>query len=271
MIDRSAVIRWRVAGPALLAGLLAFAQPGREPVRVAVFDQALLRWDREHPELVMADGYVLRFRGQTVERSVELPPPPARPVDAPRITATVRVQPVSSALDSRPVPNDPWNRLGRVAVLAPGPDGGKPMEVELVRFVTGFGAASVHEQDVTALAPLLHGRRTLRAFVSTYSEKPGWTISVTLDYSWEDTGYRRPTLARALFDREHLTAAAPRLSGTIRIPPALARPRVRVITTGHATDGAGGNEFVTSPHVLRIDGREVARWRPWSERGAGLR
>jgi hypothetical protein len=137
--------------------------------------------------------------------------------------------------------------------------------------VTGFGAASVHEQDVTPLAPLLHGRRTLRAFVSTYSEKPGWTISVTLTYSWEDTGYRRPALARPLFDSEHLTAAAPRLSGTIRIPPGLARPRVRVITTGHATDGAGGNEFVSSPHVLRIDGREVARWRPWSERGTGLR
>ncbi len=47
-------------------------------------------------------------------------------------------------------------------------------------------------------------------------------------------------------------------TGTIDIPAGLARPRLRITTTGHATDGAGGNEFVSSDHILRIDGQPVA-------------
>ena len=43
-------------------------------------------------------------------------------------------------------------------MLAPSPDGGEPVEVELVRFVTPFGGPAVFEQDLTAFAPLLYGR-----------------------------------------------------------------------------------------------------------------
>jgi hypothetical protein len=55
------------------------------------------------------------------------------------------------------------------------------------------------------------------------------------------------------------------------VPAGLARPRLHILATGHATDGAGGDEFISRTHVLRIDGVEVARWRPWSEDGGGLR
>jgi hypothetical protein len=55
------------------------------------------------------------------------------------------------------------------------------------------------------------------------------------------------------------------------IPRGVSRPRLHILSTGHATDGAGGDEFISRTHVLRIDGQEVARWRPWSEQGGPLR
>ena len=36
---------------------------------------------------------------------------------------------------------------------------------------------------------------------------------------------------------------------------------LHIVSTGHATDGVGGQEFVTSTHRLTVDGREVLRWR----------
>jgi hypothetical protein len=84
-------------------------------------------------------------------------------------------------------------------------------------------------------------------------------------------GQRRPKLAAPLLYDAHVTADAPRRSIPVDVPAGLDGPRLRLLSTGHATDGEGGNEFVTSTHVLRVDGREVARWRPWTEGGGAVR
>ena len=68
-----------------------------------------------------------------------------------------------------------------------------------------------------------------------------------------------------------MTAAAPTLTAEVEIPEGLDTPRLRILSTGHATDGTAGNEFLSCTHVLRVDGREVARWRPWAEGGGALR
>ena len=123
-----------------------------------------------------------------------------------------------------------------------------------MRFVTGYGGGGVFEQDVTALAPLLTGRRTIRLFLSSYSELPGWTVSLELVYSTEGVGFRRPAFAMPLFNDQHVTGEIRgrigRLKATVEIPQGLSLPRLRIISTGHATDGTGRNEFVTANHML---------------------
>jgi hypothetical protein len=257
----------------LVLALTAIAPPAAADWVVGVFKEVQLRWDADDPlEPAGADGYVSRFGGQIVERNVRLPDAPTDQRDATRIIATIRVRPVYTVNEEgRRRPNDPWTRLGGLSVLVPDDGPGPPTEVEIVRFTTPYGAPAVFEQDVTALAPLLHGMTRMRAFISTYSTIPGWTLSVELRYTSQGVGQRRPAFARPAVRDLHVTARAPKRSGRVTIPSGLDVPRLRVLTTGHATDGLAGNEFTSCTHVLRVDGREVARWRPWSEGGGTLR
>jgi hypothetical protein len=144
-----------------------------------------------------------------------------------------------------------------------------PGEIEIMRFVTPFGGPATYTADLTAFAPLLAGKTSLRVWISTWKQ-PAWKVTLTLTYSDEGVGYRRPLFAQPLFNAE-VTAEKRVLRSTIRIPRGVARPRIHVLSTGHATDGAGGDEFISRTHVLRVDGQEVARWRPWSEGGGPLR
>ncbi len=158
---------------------------------------------------------------------------------------------------------DPWTRLGRVLIV-----GEKDQaSIELMRFITAFGAPSTHTLDVTAFAPKLQGEVTLRFSIETWKD-PGWTISAHLKFHDETVGARRPVLAVGVVEGR-LSPESPKLLGTISIPRDLAQPRLRLLTTGHGSKG--GDEFVTRTHVIRVDGREVLRIRPWDESGAQRR
>jgi hypothetical protein len=259
----------------LLPVLMCPATPGRaEDAEVIVFDQALVAWDQtweeDQPGTRQAEGLTIHYPGHTIERTISLPPAPANQRDARRIVAVVEVDPIISESAPRRRPNDPWTRLGCITLM-PGGDAGSEARVELIRFITGYGAPAAFEQDVTALAPLLRGRQTFRAFITTYSVSPGWRLTLTLRYTAEGVGQRRPVFAHGVFDEDQVTAAQSRLTAGVMIPDGLDLPRLRITSTGHATDGSAENEFVSCTHVLRVDGKEIARWRPWSERGGPLR
>jgi hypothetical protein len=242
-------------------------------VLVPVFEEAVIHWQEGEPEVSESDGYNIRHAGQTIERRVELPAAPVDQRDAKRIVIRVELEALMSTIDGKLMPNDRWTRLGNVTVRLPGEpdDTGEPPQIELIRFVTGYGAGGVWERDITSLAPYLHGEQSLRAFVSTYSEKPGWKMSVSLLYSDEGVGQRRPVFAQRLFNDLHVTAESHTMSRSITMPDGLGIPRVHILSTGHATDGNAGNEFVSCTHILRVDGEEVARWRPWAEEGGSTR
>jgi hypothetical protein len=155
-----------------------------------------------------------------------------------------------------------------VTTVAPAGDRDEA-EIEIMRFVTPFGGPATYTADLTALAPLLTGRTSLRVWISTWKQ-PAWKVTLTLSYTDAGAGYRRPLFAQPIFNSE-VTAEQRTLRASINIPRGLSRPRIRVLSTGHATDGAGGDEFISRSNVLRIDGREVASWRPWSEQGGPLR
>ena len=256
---------------------VALAQPPADPGPVPppapvvrVFQWAAIEFDADLTGASQRDGYLVRDRGRTVETTIQLPPAPTDQRHARQIRATVRVRPVSVTRD-RVRPADVWTRLGSVSVLVPDPVGGPegPTEVELLRFTTGFGGAATYTADLTALAPLLHGRRTLRVSITT-NTSPAWVVSLQLVYRPRAAAYRRPVLARRLFNEPAVTAESPILRTELNVPTGLAQPRLRIFSTGHSTDGGPANEFVTCTHLLRIDGREIARWRPWAEGDARL-
>lgn len=263
---------------------------------VPVFDEAPIEFDQSLADATQETGYRVFKSGQVIETTLELPFQPPNPRDAQRLVITLIVEPVILKQDGKLRPGDPWNRLGSVSVVtsnnpsalkssaAASPSKGrskspaKPSstqpaavtEVELMRFITGFGGPGTFTADVTALAPLLDGKTTLRVFISTYS-KPAWKVTLILNYTAQGAGYRRPVWTKPLFNEEAITAQKNKVQAVVQIPEGLARARVWITSTGHASDGAGGDEFISRTHVLRIDGLEVARWRPWAEQGGSLR
>lgn len=238
-------------------------------VRVPILRGFSLAYEADLPDAAVREGLTLREQGRMVETVVDLPPMPIDQRDAMQITATVQIMPSLIQVDGGYQAGDPWPRVGTISVLVP--DGyGNLRDVELMRLITGYGGAATYSADLTALAPLLHGRTIIRAFIDTYTN-PAWEISLTLSYTQNNAGFRRPALASPVFNHPHVTAQESVLRSTITIPEGLNRPRLRILSTGHATDGRGGDEFVPRTHILRIDGEEVARWRPWAEQGNVLR
>jgi hypothetical protein len=262
------------------AALAAAQSPATTPSRqtITVFQDAALEWSESIPDTSQRDGLTILRQGQAVQKVIDLPPLPTNQRDARRIIAKVVVEPVPVEEDGKLKPGDPWTRVGAVSLILPqkAPPRGQQQqapegrEIELMRFVTGFGGRSEFTQDVTALAPLLHDRVTLQAFISTY-RSPAWKLTLTLTFDQEDVGQRRPVWAAPVLNEASLTADRNRLRAAVAVPVGLEQPRLIVISTGHATDGSGGDEFVTRTHILRIDGMEVARWRPWAENGGEAR
>lgn len=262
--------------PFLAMLLLAAAEPPvTAPATVVLFAEAPIEFDAD-----LTDGNAIgqctrRGHGQTVEATASLSQAPVDQRQATRILATVTIRPArvkaaKGETDRQAVPSDAWTRAGSLSVVVPGDGAGPDQEVELMRFVTGFGGPGSFKQDLTSLSPLLHGKRTFRLHLSTYSN-PGWIAGATLEYCAQGAGYRRPVFAQFLFNDPHVTAKQPRLRATVDIPAGLGRPRLRILSTGHATDGGPENEFITCPNILLVDGREVAQWRPWAEQGGSVR
>lgn len=252
--------------------LLTATASAAAPETVVLFSEVPVQYDVDLPDGTPSGRVVLRDHGQTIEGTAFLPPAPANQRLATRIMATVTLRPAPPDVgaDGKVKPGDAWTRAGSLSVVVPGEQGAADKEVELMRFVTGFGGPGTFRQDLTCLGPLLSGKQKLRLYISTYS-KPGWIAGAALEFSAEGVGYRRPAFAKALFNEPQVTGREPRLDASIVIPPRLGRPRLRILSTGHATDGGPEHEFISCPNVLQVDGREIARWRPWAEQGGSVR
>ncbi len=240
----------------------------RPPVTaVTVFEDAAIFYNEDLTNPVPDGPLVRTDNGQALLHTLDLPDPPSNQRDARRIVLSVEVQPVITKTDAGPTPADIWPRLGAITVLLPGtePDD-PPRRLELMRFVTGFGGPGLFQADVTPFAPVLFGRRTIEAKIDTYNE-PGWRLTARLRYDPAGRGARRPVYATPVLFGEEITAAQPTVRGIVEIPEGLAQVRLRIMTTGHATDGAAGDEFTPRAHVIRVDGLEIARFWPWSETG----
>ncbi len=247
------------------------APPDDGALTVAVFDKVALSYGgADAPKTDEATAprgdLLIRDRGQTVERTLRLPAEP-EPRRAMAVVGVITVEPVVDPRQA-PRPGDPWSRVGSVGVMMPMGGGRPPMQVELMRFVTGFGAASRFEADLTPYLPLLWGERTFRVHLGTWKD-PGWRVSFELRYEPGAAGIRRPSMVVPLLDEAAVQRSTGALQASFTLLPGLDRPRLRILTTGHGSEL--GDEFRPRTHVVRVDGVEVARWRPWREDGARSR
>lgn len=238
-----------------LVGQARAANRGTSPrvVEVAVFHDAAIRWSPDSIASFARRGIAHRDGGRTAVTTVSLPT-----MKGPhRIVARLTIRPVAKS--DREV-FDRYDRAGSIRIaMKNGPD------LEVLRFITSYGGRTDHEVDVTALAPLLAGRRTFLAHIDTWTS-PAWVVDFSLRYTpvadFDNATWAAPVYCTDNFNRERMPDGD---SATIEIPPGLARVVLRYAATGHCTDGVDADEFVSKANVIAVDGVVVARFHPWRD------
>ena len=221
---------------------------------VPLFEDVTVHFTPDEPGRYDGTGGQARDNGRVMAAVRELP----GRIGPRRLTLRLSLRPIPA--DERNMV-DRWDRAGSLRLVRPE---GAP--VELCRFMTSYGGPTDHELDVTHLAPLLTGVCEFEVFIDTWVS-PAWKVSATLlSEPVPAGGVEVPRWAAgALFPDGGLTAEAPLAEGTIVVPPGVRRLTVAAVSTGHCTDGRDADEFITKDNVLRLDGREVFRWRPWRD------
>ncbi len=254
-------MRARARSAAMLATFLLWGAPAAcalaaaspAPLTVEVLRDCPLAYAPDSAAARRVPGVAFEDGGRTARTKITLPD-----LAGPhRITALVTVRPV--ARSDREV-FDRYDRAGSVRLV-----GDRSPDLEVVRFITPYGGRADYEVDVTPLAPLLRGRRVLRASIDTWTS-PAWRIDVALRYepaaSYDNATWAAPLYLTDSFNRQSMPAGD---SATVAIPPGLARVVLRYFSTGHCTDGTDADEFISKANVISVDGTVVARFHPWRD------
>ena len=248
---------------------IAVAEPpeGHDPHTVHVFYQDHIHFTPDDPSRYDTPLVTASENGREIARVLGLGAP-----DGPqKITARVTIHPIPNDVAAV---HDKWDRAGNVQLV---PEQGPP--VEIIKFVTSYGGRTDHEVDVSHLAPLLRGECTFRAFIDTWVT-PAWKIDFSLTFApvaeeetpvwmepWLD-GFenRAPTWVEPVFYEQNMTAElladGPR-AASVNMAGGDERVMLYYLVSGHCTDGSGADEFVSKWNVIRVDGEEVHRFKPW--------
>ena len=207
------------------------------------------------PEDTPKNQFVVFGAGHEIQDTLDIPQPPP----GGRLLLVLDAIPV---LGEDGLPVDNWTRPARV--VAETPSG----ELELIRAMTGYGAGGRFVQDITALTPALGQRAQSR--LAGYPKVPTWSPRVQLVTEEEGAGHRNPDFCQPLWLEEVMRPGSS-VAQTITIPEGVRAPRIMLRSTGHSATGSAYHEFVSLTHVVRVDGQEVARFRPWREDGGTTR
>jgi hypothetical protein len=179
---------------------------------------------------------------------------------------------------------DHWDRTGSLQlVLNPDEPQDQWQYLELMRHITPYRVEMCQYVDVTPLAPLLSGRRTLVSWIDTWvgpghPDGEGWRISFDFVFYPGDPrgadevvniwGRRNITLGYTDPDRNVDSQIDP---VEVAIPADATRVEARLTTTGHSfgnTDNCA--EFCVLRQDLYVDGerRSVVPWRTDCEHNA---
>ena len=209
------------------------------------------------PEDTPKNEFVVFGAGHEVQSTLDIPPAPP----GGRLLVVLDAIPI---LGDDGLPVDNWTRPARVVAQTPSGD------LELIRAMTGYGAGGRFVQDITPLVPALGQRCKLKAALAGYPKVPTWSLRVQLVTEDKGAGHRNPKFCQPLWLEEVMRPSSS-VSQTVTIPEGVRAPRIILRSTGHSAIGSAYHEFVSLTHVVRVDGQEVARFRPWREDGGTTR
>ncbi len=151
---------------------------------------------------------------------------------------------------------DKWDRAGNIRLAqADQPD------LELIKFVTAYGGPTEYRVELSHLAPLLKGTVDLRAFIDTWAS-PGWRVTFTLEYSKEHNPLPVDWIVPLIYE-ESITSEFDPIVMQVEIPDSSYRIEMHYLVSGHCTDGTDADEFESKFNVVKVDGLEILRYKPW--------
>jgi hypothetical protein len=166
---------------------------------------------------------------------------------------------------------DIWDRWGYIGIAN---GAGKDAPVtEIMRFATPYGVGADWTVDVTSLAPLLKGQKTLATFIDTWvgpghPQGNGWLVDATFTFTPGNLDLI-PTEVIPLWDVASVEVgdpakppAVPTRKATIRADAAAVE--LRGIITGHGQGNLENcAEFCPKKHTYGVAGMDVTRtiWR----------
>jgi hypothetical protein len=172
---------------------------------------------------------------------------------------------------------DHWDRTGSLQLVLNPDDPEEDWEyLEVMRHITPYRVGMCQYVDITALAPMLTGRRTLVSWIDTWvgpghSDGEGWRI--TFDFVFYPGEDRTPdevvniwglrSIEVGNLDPER-TVDAQTEPVAVTIPADASRVEARLITTGHSFGNSENcAEFCVMRQDLYLDGerRSVVPWR----------
>ncbi|MDF1545228.1 MAG: peptide-N-glycosidase F-related protein [bacterium] len=224
-------------------------------IRVAIFDRGQIRYQPDSVGQFDTESLKAKENGRAIEQEVSLPVL-AEPF---RITAHLIMEPIPK--DELSV-HDKWDRAGSLYLVQPG----EP-NLELVKFVTAYGGRTEHRVDISHLAPLLSGKRTVGAFIDTWVS-PAWKVSCELTYTPVEEPSVAPVWVMPVFNEPAFDAQTYGETGEeleLSIPNGADRVMLYYLVSGHCTDGRGADEFESKDNVLSVDSSVVYRFRPWRD------
>jgi Peptide-N-glycosidase F, C terminal len=177
-----------------------------------------------------------------------------------------------------PADCDAFDRNFEVSLIDPSAPQGT-QALELVRAITPFGGPEHVEQDATDVFNTVHGPRTLRVYISAYSDAAGrvsgtagaWYVSARLDVAPGPPPSN--VLAAIPLYYGSVTAGQVVSDVTLTVPQGATSSRLEYRVTGHGgTTGDGGvlpsctgpaDEFCRRLHHVYLDHQEIEQITPW--------
>ncbi len=218
-------------------------------LQIEVFDEATIHFTPDDSSRYDNRRVFAMDNGRVASTRIKLPDG-----DWPgKIYGRLRIEPI--ARDSLMV-WDKWDRAGSVRLSQSGlPD------IEMIKFVTAYGGPTEHRVELSHLRPLLRGATEIKAFIDTWSS-PGWRLSFALEYS-EEHDPMPTSWVQPLVFRDSMTAKESTQSERFDVPEGTWRTELYYLVSGHCTDGRDADEFESKFNVVKVDGREVLRYKPW--------
>jgi hypothetical protein len=229
----------------LLSGILAMLCADN----IKVFDKAALHFTPDDSTRYDSPGVKAEDYGRVLVTRTALP----GSVWSGKIFGNVQIE--SIAMDSMKV-RDKWDRAGAIYMTVPGyPD------LELIKFITAYGGPTEHCVELSHLRPLLIEQVEFKAFVDTWAS-PGWHISFDLEFIEEPNPLPSDWVLPLIYE-EAVTAEYQPKPVHVDIPKGTMRVELYYLVSGHCTDGTDADEFESKFNVVKVDGREVLRYKPW--------